>query len=112
MRDIIFCASDYAAIKDEAERLGFLDGDGNVVVNGVFSDGGGWYVNLVGTIYDSGSKPRPGYWGRLHFNGDPKEPITFSDKIDQYLFDDILNGWSKDGATLAPTWIADIGVIA
>lgn len=112
MCEIVFCAPDYASIYAEAKRLSFLDSDNTIITNGVFVSGGGWFLNLIGPVYDEKSNARPGYWGRLRLNGIPSTMETFSSDIVQYKYSDSLQGWSKDGVTLAPTWIADIGVIA
>lgn len=133
MREIIFSAADYDALLTEAKRLGFTteDADGNVsiVTNGTFASGGGWFLNVVGTIYEPVTPPanpddpwpapvpRDGYWGRLRLNGTPDEMPGFSDAITQYVYAagdmDTPGGWvnAATGAP-APDWVADIGVIA
>lgn len=127
MQEIIFSAHDYASLLNEAEALGFtsIDADKNVVIttNGVFENGG-WFLNVVGTIYepissvsDAAPAPREGYWGRLRINGTPAKMPTFSSNITQYIYQ---SGSAKsvgkwiDAATgnSAPDWVADIGIIA
>jgi len=118
MTEIIFNSGDYATLLSEAEKLGFTqtDEEGNVtiVTNGTFASGGGWFLNIVGTIYDDQDPPvvRAGYWGRLRLNGTPDNMPTFSPAITQYVYSEALGGWTSDGTTLAPDWVATIGVIA
>lgn len=127
MREIIFQAPDYASILADAERLGFVsedaDGEKRIITNGTFESGGGWFINLVGDVYepivgpiDTDNPPtpvkRPGYFGRLRINGEPTDFPTFSTDIVQYVWSEDLGGWTSDGVTLAPEWVGNIGVIA
>lgn len=123
MREIIFNSGDADNLNSEAARLGFMDKDGNIIVSGTFASGGGWYLNVVGTVYEplvppvdpDGSWPdpvaRPGYWGRLRINGTPEQMPAFSDLITQYVWSETLGGWTADGVTLAPDWVGTIGVM-
>ena len=112
MTDIVFNSGDYATLLDEATTLGFVDADDNIIVNGTFESGGGWFLNIVGTIYDTQDPPvaRDGYWGRLRLNGTPQDMPTFSSAITQYVYQD---GW-VNAATgePAPDYVANVGVIA
>lgn len=122
MQEIIFNAHTYAALLDDAKKLGFIttDADGNVSIlaNGVFEKGG-WFLNIVGTIYepisselDTQPVAREGYWGRLRINGTPSEMPSFSPAITQYIYQ--TGGKWADIATgkSAPDWVADVGIIA
>lgn len=134
MQEIVFNSGDYATLLAEAETLGFTteDADGNVtiVTNGTFESGGGWFLNIVGTIYEPVTPPanpespwpapvaRDGWWGRLRINGTPEAMPSFSDQITQYAYVagpdmETPGGWVNlaDG-TPAPEWVSTIGVIA
>jgi hypothetical protein len=116
MTDIVFNSGDYATLLNEAETLGFVttDAEGNksIIVNGTFESGGGWFLNIVGTIYDTQDPPvaRDGYWGRLRLNGTPQDMPTFSSAITQYVY----QGEWVNAATgePAPDYVANVGVIA
>lgn len=121
--EIVFDSHDYATLRNEAETLGFVDDEGNIVTNGTFESGGGWFLNVIGDVYepilgsvDPENPPMPvkrdGYWGRLRLNGQPQEIPSFSSNISQYVWSDALAGWTKDGITVAPDWVATIGLIA
>jgi hypothetical protein len=128
MQEIVFKAPDADYLAQEAARLGFADADGNIITNGTFESGGGWFLNIVGTVYepivgpiDPDNPPptvaRPGYWGRLRLNGQPDNMPSFSDQIAQYVFqvgDMDTSGKWMDAATGddAPNWVSTIGVIA
>lgn len=124
MREIIFNSGTADTLHAEATRLGFVDADGNLIVNSTFTSGGGWYLNVVGTVYEPMAPPtnpegpwpdpvaREGYWGRLRLNGTPETMPTFSNAITQYVWSEDLGGWTDDGTTLAPEWVGLIGVIA
>jgi hypothetical protein len=112
MREIIFNAVDNATLMADAKNLGFIDSNGNLVTNGTFVSGGGWFLNIIGTVFDSSHVARPGYWGRLRLNGTPDALPAFSSAITQYTWVDSLNGWSSDGSTVAPNWVSTIGLIA
>lgn len=127
MREIIFNSGDYATLLAEAKTLGFTQEDeqGNVtiVTNGTFATGGGWFLNIVGDVYepivgpiDPENPPQPvkrdGYWGRLRLNGTPDNMPSFSSAIIQYVYSEELGGWTDDGKTLAPEWVGQIGMIA
>jgi hypothetical protein len=112
LTDIVFNSGDYATLLTEAETLGFVDADDNIIVNGTFESGGGWFLNIVGTIYDTQDPPvaRDGYWGRLRLNGTPQDMPTFSSAITQYVY----QGEWVNAATgePAPDYVANVGVIA
>jgi hypothetical protein len=130
--DIVFNSGDYATLLNEADTLGFVstdaEGDKSIIVNGTFESGGGWFLNVVGTIYepiptpvDPDNPPTPvarsGYWGRLRLNGTPDDMPTFSSAITQYVYQqgdvDTQGEW-VDAATgnPAPDYVSTIGVIA
>lgn len=130
--DIVFNSNDYATLLSEAETLGFVstDADGNksIITNGTFESGGGWFLNITGTIYEPISGPidpdnpptpvaRQGYWGRLRLNGTPDNMPTFSSAITQYVYQagdmDNPGEWvnAATGAP-APDYVSTIGVIA
>ena len=128
--DIVFNSGDYATLLSEAETLGFVtespDGEKTITVNGTFESGGGWFLNITGTIYepipiDPDNPPTPvarqGFWGRLRLNGTPDNMPTFSSAITQYVYEagDMDNpGEWVDAATGAdaPEYVANVGVIA
>lgn len=126
--DIVFNSGDYATLLSEAETLGFVtenpDGEKTITVNGTFESGGGWFLNVVGTIYEPIQTPvdpdnpptpvaRSGYWGRLRLNGTPDNMPTFSSAIVQYVYSVDADEW-VDAATgdAAPDYVANVGVIA
>lgn len=125
MTDYVFKSPDLATLVTEAHRLGFADKDGNILVSGPTHDGGGYFINIVGTIYQpTGSlitdsmgnqvpelAPVPGYWGRLRVNGDTKFVPKFDPVITVYIYVADL-GWTNDGVTLAPAYVQDVGLIA
>lgn len=122
--EIVFNSGDYQTLLDEAETLGFVDAEGNIITNGTFETGGGWFLNVCGVIYEPIEGPvdpdnppqpvaRPGYWGRLRMNGTPETMPTFSSAIVQYAYSEQAEGWvnAADG-TPAPEFIQTVGVIA
>lgn len=133
MKEIVFNSGTYEVLLDDADRLGFTyvdeEGDRHILVNGPMAGGGGYFLNVVGTIYEpitppvnpddppAPPVPRDGFWGRLRANGDPSDLPTFSDKIIQYVFEagDIDNPgkWvNAETGEDAPDWVATIGMIA
>jgi|GEM_PF-4881334 len=124
MRDIIIKSPDADFLASEAARLGLSDDEGNIATNGSFKTGGGWFFNIVGTVYEDINAPknpddpmpepvaRDGYWGRLRINGEPEEMPTFASTIVQYVWSEKLQGWTSDGKKLAPEWVGAIGMIA
>lgn len=98
-------------LTDDAVRLGFADAQGSIRLYGRTTDGGGYFLNIVGSVYVSGVA-QSGVWGRLRVNGDGSHIPTFSPSITQYTYSDALGGWTSDGSTLAPSWVANVGVIA
>jgi hypothetical protein len=119
MTELVFNSGDYATLLADAETLGFVDAEGNITTNGTFESGGGWFLNIVGTIYEPSVDPetppvaRPGYFGRLRLNGTPAEMPTFSSAIVQYAFSEQAEGWVNvaDGSP-APDFVPTVGVIA
>ena len=135
MSEIIFNSGDYATLLEEAKTLGFVDAEDNIITNGTFQSGGGWFLNLTGMVYEPvvpptnpddpwpAPVPRAGYWGRLRLNGTPDAMPTFSSAIVQYVWDQNIGpvdpvtgmhsgGWTDDGVTVAPEWVGQIGMIA
>jgi len=92
-------------------RLGFVDNDGNIVTKGATPDGGGWFLNIVGVVYEN-EAPLPGIWGRLRLNGGSENLPAFSNAITIYYYSDQLGGWTTDGVSLANEWVGNIGLIA
>jgi hypothetical protein len=124
MTEIIFNSGDYSTLLADAESLGFVDAEGTIVTNGTFETGGGWFLNVVGTIYEPIEGPvdpdnppqpvaRPGYFGRLRMNGTPETMPTFSSAIVQYAYSEQAEGWVNiaDGSP-APDFVSTVGVIA
>jgi hypothetical protein len=117
MREIVFSAPDYDTLLADAERLGFtydIEGVTEIKICGASPNGGGWFLNLVGTLYDQADPPvaRAGYWGRLRLNTGTNTPPPFADTITQYEYDEELGGWTSDGTTVAPEWVSLVGLIA
>lgn len=126
--DIIFNSHDYETLLADAERLGFTqtDAEGNVTIitNGSLASGGGWFLNVVGTVYEPvvpptnpddpwpAPVPREGFWGRLRLNGETGGVPPFDPAITQYVYNADLGGWTDDGVTVAPEWVGQIGMIA
>jgi len=122
--EIVFNSGDYQTLLDEAELLGFVDAEGNIITNGTFASGGGFFLNIIGTIYEPIEGPvdpdnppqpvaRPGYFGRLRMNGTPETMPTFSRSIVQYAYSEQAEGWVNiaDGSP-APDFVPTVGVIA
>jgi hypothetical protein len=134
MIELVFNAPDMATLQADAEQLGFVDPDGNILTAGVTPDGGGWFLNIVGTVYEPIVGPidpenlptpvaLPGVWGRLRINGGAENVPPFSAAITIYYWSPDVGpvdpetglpsgGWTTDGKTLAPAYVANIGVIA
>lgn len=119
MTELVFNSGDYATLLSEAKTLGFVDADDNIITTGTFESGGGWFLNVVGVIYepmidpDTPPVPRAGYFGRLRLNGTPAEMPTFSSAIVQYAYSEQAEGWANvaDGSP-APDFVPTVGVIA
>jgi hypothetical protein len=131
--EIVFNSHDYETLLADAERLGFTqtDAEGNVTIitNGSLGGTGGWFLNIVGTVYEPVTPPanpedpwpapvpREGYWGRLRINGELTNPPSFDPAITQYVYQqgdmDTPGGWvnAADG-TPAPGWVPTVGMIA
>ena len=127
MTDIVFRSPDYETILADAERLGFtyVDAQGKtqIQVNGSLGGTGGYFLNLVGDVYepivgpiDPENPPNPvkrdGFFGRLRLNGDTSGVPPFDPSITQYVYSAELGGWTDDGVTVAPEWVGQIGMIA
>lgn len=106
MVDIVFNCIDKDTLLAEAKRIGFCDEEGNILIAGTFSSGGGWMLNIVGKTTQNG------YWGRLRVNGSLDNLPSFNSNIVQYVWNEYLNGWTEDGVNLAPDWVDSIGAMA
>jgi hypothetical protein len=116
MTDFIGSAPDLQTFQAAAQALGFTDDEGNILTNGRWpNSSGSWFLNIVGEVPE-----QSGYWVRLRWNeGDlggrqaqfigalraqgitVYQPATIDDEL----------VWSADGATPAPEWVGDVGVI-
>lgn len=124
MIELVFNSPDMATLQADAEALGFVDADGNILTNGSTPDGGGWFLNIVPTVYEPIVGPididnppapvaRPGIWGRLRLNGGSENLPPFSDSITKYGYEPTAGKWVNIATGVdAPVWVADIGVIA
>ena len=123
MIEVILQAPDADFFASEVARLGLCDDDGNLRAAGSLRSGGGYFINVVGTIYepivgpfdmDNPPQPvaRPGYWSRVRLNGDERAMPDITSEITQYVCDDALGGWTADGKTLAPEWVGNVALIA
>jgi hypothetical protein len=135
--EMVFQSPDFATLEADALRLGFTDEDGKILTNGATADGGGWFLNLVGTVYQPTGNmvkdalgnmvpemaPIDGYWGRLRVNGGAENLPPFDPSIIKYHWSPDVGpvnpetekpsgGWTSDGVTLAPDFVANVGVIA
>jgi hypothetical protein len=123
MKEIVFSADSYDALLAEAKRLGFVDAQGQIIVNGPVTDEEAYYLNYVkqmmaptgNTIKDPFGNDMeemqvvPGVWGRLRINGDEAALPSFSNTITQYAYSSDLGGWTSDGTTVAPEYVGTIG---
>lgn len=107
MTDIVFTAKNYATLVSEAIKLGFVDAEDNIIVNGPLRSGGAYFLNYVGEIPESS-----GVWGRLRVNGDTADLPIFSDEIKTFVYDGYMDAWTSDGKTPAPEYVGNIGLIA
>jgi hypothetical protein len=101
-------------------------GTQQIIANGFLSNGGGYFFNYVGLVYEPippgkyGEKNPPpdpiaipGVWARLRINGEVAEMPEFSPNIHRYVYSVKANRWvDVDSREFAPDWIGDIGVIA
>lgn len=127
--EIIFNAPDIPSLVTAAVQMGYWDAQKQQVIqNGPIPGGGAWFYNFVGTVYtptgattpDEYGNPmpvmaaQPGVWGRLRHDGDPSylPQLPANSGITLYTYSPSLDGWTSDGVTLAPTWVADVGIIA
>jgi hypothetical protein len=130
--EVIFNAPDLATLIAAATQMGYvsLDAQGHphITATGNIATGGAYFLNMVGTVYQpTGATTTdsfgnvvpvmaalPGIWGRLRHNGDPAAmpQLPANSGITLYRYSATLGGWTADGTTLAPAYVANIGVIA
>lgn len=130
MIEIIGNAPDWQTFAKAAAATGQTDARGHPLTGSPLANGGSWFYNAVGTVYQptgaTTASPLgviipvlaalPGVWVRLRVNGDaPDLPsmiaVWKANGITVYQHDATL-GWTSDGATVAPDYIDSIGVIA
>lgn len=129
MAEVIFNAPTIASLVSAATKMGFWDAKAKQVIQtGPIQGGGAWFYNYVGTVYTpTGATTKdefgndvpvmaaqPGLWGRVRHNGDPAymPQLPANSGITLYTYSESLGGWTADGVTLAPEWVANVAVIA
>lgn len=129
MVELIFQSSDLATLANAAAAMGYYDSKNKTITAaGSIATGGAYFLNIVGTVYQpTGATTTdafgntvpvmaalPGIWGRLRHNGDPAAmpQLPANSGITLYRYSPTLGGWTADGTTLAPDYVATIGVIA
>lgn len=114
MIELVFNAPDLPTLANAAIAMGYYDPVAKkITATGSIATGGAYFLNMVGTVFDTNGTALPGIWGRLRHNGDPAKlpSLPTSSGITLYHFDPII-GWTSDGVTPGPSYIKDIGVIA
>jgi len=116
MIDIVFNSKTYDVLINEARRLGFCEKNENnedvIVVNGQMENGGNWFLNVIGDIYNNGEKIN-GFWGRLRLNGDTSSLKNFSSEIDQYVFSKEKYEWLNiNTGEKASDFVQFVGIIS
>lgn len=117
MIEIVFNSNNYQELFNEAQRLGFVEEDGDrnlrIKTQGLLPGGGSYFLNIVGEITEKIYKDKiNGYWGRLRLNGDDNLLPYFSEKITQYLFSYEKIAWIRlDSGEKAPDYVEYIGCI-
>ena len=133
MIEIIGTAPDWSHFAQAATATNLTDDKGTPLSGGVFSVGGSWFYNAVGTVYEPTGNtvtdtmgnpapemaPLPGVWARVRFNG---EVPTLSQMISVWRANGVTvyervtanneTYWSADGVTKGPAYLDNIGVIA
>ena len=129
MVETVFNAPDLPTLVNAAVAMGYYDPVAKTITTaGKIAAGGAYFLNIVGVVYQpTGATttdaignivpvmaPLSGIWGRLRHNGDPAlmPALPNGSGITLYRYSSTLGGWSSDGLTLAPAYIANIGVIA
>jgi hypothetical protein len=107
---------------------------GMIKTTGTLAGGGSWFFNYVGIVYEPTGNtvlgtfgPVPemsalsGVWARLRFNGFPTENLNALISTARSLGADVYSlepigpnnslVWTKDGVTVAPDYVATIGLI-
>ena len=127
--EVIFNSPDLPTLVAAAAAMGYYDPVAKKVTTaGKLAAGGSYFLNIVGVVYQpTGATttdafgntvpvmaPLSGIWGRLRHNGDPAvmPSLPNGSGITLYQYSNTLGGWSSDSVTLAPNYIANIGVIA
>ena len=127
--EIIFSAPDIPSLIAAAVQMGFWDADKQAVIHaGPIPGGGAWWYAYQGTVYTpTGATTtdahgnqvpvmaaQPGVWGRIRHNGDPAyiPQLPANSGITLYTYSHTVGGWTADGTTLAPAWVANVAVIA
>ena len=139
MIETVFNAPDLPTLASAATAMGYYDPVAHKITTaGSIAAGGNYFLNIVGVVYQpTGATttdafgntvpvmaPLSGIWGRLRHNGDPAvmPSLPNGSGITLYRWSPTvggvdgngnnIGGWSSDGVTLAPDYIANIGVIA
>lgn len=128
MIETVFNAPDIATLVNAAVSMGYYDATAHKITTaGYIATGGAYFLNMVGQVYQPTGATTvdqfgntvpvmaalPGVWGRLRHNGDPAKVPTLpaNSGITLYHLDPKI-GWTSDGVTPAPAYVANIGVIA
>ena len=115
MTEIVINYGNLSGLVGLATQLGYYDPNTHAITAvGMIDTRGSYFFNNVGAV--SGA---PGLWARLRHNGDPavlqaKIPSAAtlaSFGVTVYRNDPAI-GWTADGTTPAPAYVANIGVIA
>lgn len=114
MTEIVFTAPDIATLVTAATNMGFYDpASKTITAAGSIATGGGYFLNLGETRRGITVPGVPGIWGRLRHNGDPALLPNLPAGTGITVYHDIPGlGWSADGVTPAPAYVATVGVIA
>lgn len=129
MTEIVFNAPDIPSLVAAATVMGFWNPTKQQVIQtGPIPGGGAWFYNYAGTVFTATGATakdalgntvpvmaaQPGVWGRIRHNGDPAyvPQLPANSGITLYRYDTTLEGWTADGVTLAPAFVADVAVIA
>lgn len=130
MIEIIGNAPDWQTFAKAAAATGQTDARGHPLTGSPLANGGSWFYNAVGVVYQpTGATTTdafgntvpvlaalPGVWVRLRVNGDaPDLPsmiaVWKANGITVYQRGATL-GWTSDGVNAAPAYVDTIGVIA
>ena len=123
MIETVFNAPDLPTLVNAAVAMGYYDPvKHTITATGSIATGGAYLLNMVGVVYQpTGATTTdamgnivpvmaalPGIWGRLRHNGDPAAMPTLPNGsgITLYRYSTTLNGWTADGTTLGPAYVA------